>query len=155
MVFKPKRSLFISETLRELNHTELSFLAAAETVIHFSHVDEVTIGYASSHFSEDNKPRPIILRKKAVEKIEFKHGEINIQNLLINIHDWDIGIKNMDYIKEKINLIKRIPNSDNFLLVSAYRENGFYVLTHFETEVLEGNELKSLLGRGDSFSRDA
>ena len=46
-----------------------------------------------------------------------------------------------------------IPNSKNFLLIGALQQNGYFIVTHFEVEMLQGNELKSLLGRGDSFSR--
>jgi hypothetical protein len=149
-----KKSLFISETIRRLTHTEACFYSAAQTIVHLD-IEEVTIGYIPTYFSDDQKLRPLILHKDVVHKIQKKHGKINVENLLINAHDWEIGVRNMDYVSGKINLIKRIPNSDNFLLISAWRENGYYILTHFETETLQGNELKSLLGRGDSFSRDA
>lgn len=66
----------------------------------------------------------------------------------------DIEQELLQDLKDKINLIKNIPNSDNFLLIGAVRDNGFYIITHFETEVLQGNELKSLLGRGDLISKD-
>lgn len=151
---KNKKSLFISATIRDLSHNEKVFHKRVKQVIKHTSKEHV-IGYVPGLFSVDGKQRPLILKKEVVDKVEFKHGNINIYNLLINAHDWNIGIKNMDYISEKINLIKLIPNSDNFLIISAYRKNGYYILTHFETEVLRGNELKSLLGRGDSFSRDA
>ena len=95
-----------------------------------------------------------MLSKDIVLKIRSKHGDIDLANLLINAHDWDHVIKNLDRDKDKINLIKLIPNSDNFLLIGAVRNNGFFILTHFETEVMQGNELKSLLGRGDLISKD-
>lgn len=151
---KSKRSLFISPTIRDLSHNEKVFYKRVKKVITYNSSEHI-IGYIPGCFSDDEKQRPLILKRKIVDKVEFKHGKINIYNLLINAHDWNIGIKNMDYISEKINLIKLIPASNNFLIISAYRENGYYILTHFETEVLQDNELKSLLGRGDSFSRDA
>lgn len=151
---KQKRSLFISPTIRNLTHNEKKFHCRVKKNIS-QEIEEQIIGYVPGVFSGDGKQRPLILHKSIVEKIEIKHGKINIKNLLINAHDWNIGIKNMDYISEKINLIKQIHNSNNFLLIGALQKNGYFILTHFETEVLQGNELKSLLGRGDSFSRDA
>ncbi len=39
------------------------------------------------------------------------------------------------------------------LLIGAVQVNGYFLLTHYETEVTNGNELKSLLGRGDFIRR--
>lgn len=149
-----KRSRFIHKQIRLLNDNEKAFLAELKKVITLK-VEQVIIGNIPSFFSTDGKARSLILHKDVVKKIQDKHGEIIIENLLINTHDWDIGIKNMDNIYQKINLIKLIPESKNFLLIGAEQRNGYFILTHFETEVLQGNELKSLLGRGDFFNRDA
>ena len=58
-------------------------------------------------------------------------------------------------IIDKINLIKTIPNSENYLLIAANRDNGFYAVTHFETETSDHINLQRLLGRGSVVSRGA
>lgn len=73
--------------------------------------------------------------------------------MIINIHDWEYATTNVLGNPDKINLIKSIPNSDNYLLIAAIRINGFFVLTHFETETKGDINLKRLLGRGNVISR--
>lgn len=148
-----KKSLFIHKQIRSLTNTEIPFLLEVEKVIK-ENITEVIIGHIPKIFSADSKIRPLMLHKDIVKKIQDKHGKIIIENLIINAHSWDIGIRNLDRISEKINLIKMIPNSQNFLLIGAEQRNGYFILTHFETEVLQDNQLKSLLGRGDYFNQD-
>ncbi len=149
----PKKSLFISKQIRDLNGIEQEFLQDLKDFINLKK-EKCIISYLPQHISSDKKTRPLVLSKEILIKIINKHGKIPVNNLLINAHDWDIVIQNIDRIKDKINIIKTIPDSDNFLLIGAVRDNGFFMLTHFETEVLQGNELKSLLGRGDLISKD-
>ena len=150
---KLKQSLFLSKQIRDLNEVEEEFLQDLKDFINLKK-DKCIISYVPQHVSSDRKTRPLVLSKEILIKIINKHGRIPVNNLLINAHDWDIVIQNIDRIKDKINIIKQIPNSDNFLLIGAVRDNGFFILTHFETEALQGNELKSLLGRGDLISKD-
>ncbi len=149
-----KKSLFISKTIRQLNKKEKQFLCDVKNVINLKS-DISIVSYLPGYISSDRKVRPLLLSKDIVLKITVKHGYIHVKNLLINAHDWDYVIQNLDRDKDKINLIKLIPNSNNFLLIGAVKNNGFFMLTHFETEVIKGNELKSLLGRGDMISKDA
>jgi hypothetical protein len=39
--------------------------------------------------------------------------------------------------------------------MGAIRRNGFFTLSHYEVEIVRDNQLKSLLGRGDVFRKDA
>lgn len=149
-----KKSLFTSKQIRKLTRTENKYIINVLEILQ-GKVDQNIITYLPDYISYDNKIRPLILNKDLIIKIENKHGKISIENLLINAHDFDYALINFDNIKEKINLIKLIPNSNNFLLISAIRINGYFLLTHFETESIQGNELKSLLGRGELVSSDA
>ncbi len=151
---KFKKSEFISKQIRKLTRTENKYVINVLEITQ-GKVDKNIIAYIPDYISHDKKVRPLILSKDILVKIENKHGKIPIENLLINAHDFDHVILNLDNIEGKINLIKLIPNSDNFLLISAAMVNGFFILTHFETEVLQGNELKSLLGRGKLLGSDA
>jgi hypothetical protein len=151
---KNKKSLFISKQIRKLTRTENKYVINILEIIQ-NKVDKNTIAYVPDYVSYDKKVRPLILDKGILIKIENKHGKIPIENLLINAHDFDYAIVGFDNVEDKINLIKLIPNSNNFLLISAIKINGYFLLTHFETETLQGNELKSLLGRGELVSSDA
>jgi hypothetical protein len=143
-----KKSSFISTRIRPLKDKELFFQEKAENVMQYI-TEKCAIAYIPGYISPDKMIRPLILTTDIALKIKNKHGEIPIENLLINAHDWDYAITHVDKIEGKINLIKKIPNSKNFLLIGAVRINGYFILTHFETESVQGNELKSLLGRGD------
>jgi len=151
---KTKRLLFISKQIRKLTRTEDKYIINIFEILQGKKEQNI-ITYLPDYISYDNKIRPLILNKDIIIKIENKHGKIPIENLLINAHDFDYALINFDNIKEKINLIKLIPDSNNFLLISAIKINGYFMLTHFETEVLKDNELKSLLGRGELVSSDA
>ncbi len=149
-----KKSLFISKQIRKLTRTEGLYVINIVKIIQ-NKVDKNIISYIPHYVSYDNKIRPLILDINILLKIENKHGKISIENLLINAHDFDYIIRNVDNNIDKINLIKLIPKTNNFLIISAVRINGFFMLTHFVTEGLIGNELKSLLGRGELLSLDS
>ncbi len=149
-----KKSQFLNESIRMLTEEESLYLNDTENVLR-SKTDKAIISHLPGFFSDDNISRPLILTKETVVKIENKHGKINPVNLLINTHDWNIAIKNIDRINGKICLIKKIPYSENMLLIAALRVNGYFVLSHYEVEVLKDNQLKSLLGRGGVFRKDA
>jgi hypothetical protein len=149
-----KKSLFINKTIRNLKGNEIFYLQNLESLI-----NEVknfcTIGYIDKILSCDEKIRPLILSKEVLVKIQNKHGKINPVNLIINANDWDIAIKNIDRTLGKICLIKYVPQSDNIFIIGAIRKNGFFILSHYEVEITQDNQLKSLLGRGDVFRKDA
>ena len=149
-----KKSLFQNKSIRILTRNESIYLKGTENILNLK-IDQVTISYLPGHFSDDNISRPLMLNKETVLKIQDKHGEINPINLLINAHDWNIAIKDIDKTIGKICLIKEIPDSENILLIAAIRQNGYFILSHYEIEVLKDNQLKSLLGRGDVFRKDA
>ncbi len=149
---KPKKSLFISKQIRDLNNKEKRYNKKLKKLLNKDSQIE-NIGYISSNLSHDNKVRPLILSREIVDKIEFDHGPICSENMIINIHDWGYATTNVLGNPDKINLIKNIPDSDNYLLIAAIRINGFFVLTHFETEAKNGNNLKRLLDRGSVVNR--
>ncbi len=149
---KSKKSLFISNQIRDLNNKEKRYNKKIKKLLNKDSQIE-NIGYIPSNLSHDNKERRIVLSREIVDKIEFDHGPICSENMIINIHDWEYATTNVLGNPDKINLIKSIPNSDNYLLIAAIRINGFFVLTHFETEAKNGNNLKRLLDRGSVVNR--
>jgi hypothetical protein len=149
---KPKKSLFISKQIRELNNVEKIYCNKLYKILcKESHTE--TIGYIPGCLSFDEKKRPLILSREIVDKIESDHGPICAENMTINVFDWEYATTNVLGNPDKINIIKNIPNSDNYLLIAAIRINGFFILTHFETETSGDINLKRLLGRGNIISR--
>ena len=148
----PKKSEFITKQIRTLNKMEMIYLYRLNQVInHKSNRD--SIAYIPSEASKDNKIRQLIISREIIDKIQSDHGSICAENMIINAHGWDYILKyNFEDI-EKINLIKIIPNSYNFLLIAANKDNGFFIVTHFETKSNNNKNLKRLLGRGDVISR--
>jgi hypothetical protein len=115
--------------------------------------DMCTLGDLPEFVSFDNKPRPLILSRTVLEKIISDHGTFSYENLIITTHDWEYVIKNIRNDPDRINLIKKIPKSNNFLLIGAIRNNGFFMLTYFETITTTPRTLKNLLVRGDTLDR--
>ncbi len=149
---KPKKSLFISKQIKDLNNEEKRHIKKLKKVLtKQSHIE--TIGYIPSNLSFDGKSRPLFLSREIVDKIELDHGPICPENMIINIFEWEYATTNVLGNPDKINLIKNIPYSDNYLLIAATRINGFFVLTHFETETKGNINLKRLLKRGNAISR--
>jgi hypothetical protein len=153
MPTKSSKTRFVSLEIRGLSKEERLALDVVRDVL-CGRVTRDVIGKIPACLSTDNKDRPLVLDKLIVEKIRRDHGNIIAENLVINVHDWDFGIKNMDKDPDKITLVKTIPDSHNYLIAGAKRDNGFFMVTHFEVVSEEGgNQLKSLLGRGDILDR--
>lgn len=149
-----KKTLFKTKTIRALDTNELYYLNETEKVLTYNTLSAI-IGRLPAIVSNDKISRPLILNKETVLKISKKHGTINPINLIINANNWDVAIKNIDNTIDKVCLIKYIPDSNNLLIIGAFRKNGCYILTHYEVEVTKDNQLKSLLGRGDLIRKDA
>ena len=151
-VKKPAKSPFIHGPILPLRKNEEPYLWKLKGIIKHKSTYE-NIGYVPGSVSKDGKIRPLILSRKIVSKITYDHGTICLENMVINAHRWDHATTNVLGNPDKINLIKTIPNSSNYLLIAALRVNGFFVLTHFETRTSGATNLKRLLGRGNVISR--
>lgn len=146
------KSRFISPPIRELVGPEIRFAENAKEVLTGKR-NMSQIGEAPGCLSPDVQARPIVLSKDVASKIVRDHGDVVPENLILNANDWSFALKNVDNNPNKINLIKRVPDSENCLVLGANRDNGFYTVTHYEVVSKGGNELKSLLGRGDLIDR--
>jgi hypothetical protein len=149
---KPKKTPFISKQIRPLNKMEMIYLYRLNQVINHKSNKE-SIAYLRCDVSIDNKIRSLIISRDIIDKIESDHGPICAENMIINAHEWDYIITNVDNNIDRINILKLIPNSDNYLLIAANRDNGFFIVTHFETKSNNDKNLKRLLGRGNVISR--
>ncbi|MDR3558735.1 MAG: hypothetical protein P4L61_04325 [Candidatus Pacebacteria bacterium] len=150
---KSAKTRFVSPQIRELTKEEKKSLDVVKDVL-CGRVLRDVIGKVPACMCFDNKDRPLVLDMLIVKKIQKDHGAIVAENLVINAHDWDFGLKNVDKKQNRINLIKMMPNSNNYLVLAANRENGLYIVTHYEV-VSEGNDrkLKDLLKRGSLLDR--
>ena len=152
LITKPKKSIFIHEPIHTLNKNEEMYLWKLKDIIKYKSTYE-NIGYVPGSLSEDNKIRPLILSRNILHKIQYDQGHICPENIVINAHRWEHATTNVLGNPDKINLIKTIPDSKNYLLIAALRVNGFFILTHFETKTSGSTNLKRLLGRGNVISR--
>lgn len=146
-----KKSLFIHGPIISIPEENIFLKSLKNVLDNISHTE--IVGYVPEHISYDRKERPLILSKDIVQKIEFEHGKICPENLIFTADQWEYAVTQVDKKVDRINLIKEIPNSNNYLLIAANRDNGFYIITHFETESKNGNNLKRLLRRGNVISR--
>lgn len=116
-------------------------------------VENVEICRIPGFVTEDGKERSLILNREILEKVTGDHGIFSFENLIISSQDWEYAIKNVRNISNRINLIKIIPGTENFLVVGAFRINGYLAVTHFEVISKNGRELKNLLEKGDTLDR--
>jgi hypothetical protein len=149
---KPKKSLFIHKIISNLNNEEMLYCENLKKVLDNKSNIEI-IAYIPKAVSHDNRERPLILSNEIVDKIQFDHGHICPENMIINAHEWEYILMYKYKDIDKINLIKRIPDSHNYLLIAANRFNGFFIVTHFETQSIDNKNLKRLLNRGNVISR--
>jgi hypothetical protein len=149
---KNKKTIFKSEVIRTLN-TQEKYYNDKLILLLGAFVEETIITILPSFVSYDNKNRPLIINKDIIKKIENNHGKIISENVIITANDFDFIIKNVDDNKDKINLIKIIPNSPNFLTIGANRINGFFIVTYYESRPKKINTIKNLLlNKGDSLN---
>jgi hypothetical protein len=148
---KPKTK-FTSIQIRPLSENEQKYRLTVEKILDKTK-DDGFIAIIPKFVSADCKSKMILIKRYIIDKITFDHGSILVENLIINANDWDIVLKNVDGNMDKINLIKLFPDSSNYLVIGANRDNGYFLVTHYEVIADAGNELKSLLGRGDSLDK--
>lgn len=147
-----KKSQFTSKIITNLKAEQSFFCERAKVLLKRESVLE-TLVFLPGKLSKDGKVRPLVLSLEIVDKIQSDHGNIIPENLICNAHDWEFATIDMDNNPDKINLIKLIPETDNYLLIAANRDNGFYTVTHFETQTTNNRNLKRLLNRGNVLNR--
>ncbi len=146
------KSPFKEKILRNLTQPEVYLSSAISKVIK-GNLNQVAIAEIPDFVSIDKKSRPLIFSYATAAKIIRDHGTFSIENLIISADSWEWIIKNIHNDPDKINLIKRIPGGNRFFLIGANRVNGYFMVTYFEMGSKKGNQLKNLLGRGDTLDR--
>ncbi len=147
------KSIFSSPKIRELTPEEKPLVEKVNNVLQ-GNSEQEPIANIPSFVSRDGKERPLIFSKVIADKIISDHGKMIPENIVLNANDWDYVIKNVNNNPDKINLIKQIPNSNNFLNIGANKNNGFFIVTHYESLAKDSLKLKNLLkNKGDSLDR--
>ncbi len=149
---KQGKTPFKSGKIRKLEPHEFEIHEKITAVIS-GELKDCIIATIPGFISFDGRERVLVFSAFIALKILGDHGTFHGENLLVSANEWDFIVKNIQGNPDKINLIKIIPETGNFLLIGAIRDNGFFMLTHFETIVVTGNELKNLLKRGDALDR--
>jgi hypothetical protein len=149
---KPKKSIFIHGPIGTLTRNEEMYCRKIKNILQNKSIYE-NIGYVPGLVSKDGKERSLILSRNIIKKIQFDHGKICLENMVINAHCWDYIVSYPYSNLDKIMLIKQIQNCHNYLVLAANRNNGFYLVTHFEVEAMDDKNLKRRLGRGNVLSR--
>ena len=98
--------------------------------------------------ADDGQERDAIFSEATNTKVDRDHW-IDKSNLLWTINKPDYIIKDLDRAKaenpetykEKINLIRKIPWTNNFVLVAAERQNWFFILTNYEVHRNNANKM--------------
>lgn len=149
---KSRKSLFSYTHIFRVLEKEKIYFEKVKSILENTS-DLGIVGIIPSCLAEDSKERPLVLSKEIVHKIQTDHGFIDPQNFIVNAHRWEYATTNVNGNPDKINLIKEIPGTNNYFIIAANRYNGFFVVTHFETEAHNTENLKRLLGRGNVYKR--
>lgn len=149
---KSNKSLFTYSNIFRILDNEKTYFEQAKFVLENKSKLEI-IALVPGDLAKDKKERPLVLSRAIVEKIQNDHGFIDAQNFIVNAHRWEYATICVNGNPDKINLIKEIPGSNNYFLIAANRYNGYFVVTHFETEANNSENLKRLLGRGNVYKR--
>ena len=115
--------------------------------------DSTTLTKMPGTLFDDKVAKDLTIDTKIYEKSFKKHGVIDTANLLTTANEYEYAIKMDD--GSHFNLLKKIPNSDKYLLIGAdlnKNTNGkdMYVLTYYEPT----NSLKEVLDKSISKERE-
>ena len=148
-----RKTSFASEAIRKLTNNEEFIFKQIDLVIR-GDLERIEISRTEGFVSQDGKERPLIFSSLIAQKIIRDHGSFSLENLIINALEWEYVICNVDKNPDKINLIKKIPNTDTYLTIGANRDNGFFLVTHYEAIAKDSEKLKNLLrNKGDALDR--
>lgn len=134
--------------LRNLDKTEKEIKASMHKVIH-GKLEKTNIVTIDGKVTFDGKPRNLYFSQRNVKDFETNHGKYSIDNFIITARSPKYILKNVDNNPDKINLIKPISWTNNYFVIGANRDNGYFVATYFEVVRNTDTSLKTLLWRGE------
>ena len=143
---------FKSAKIRELSELEKEIFQKITDVIE-GREKECVITFTPGFVSKDGRARPLILSSAIALKIMKDHGDFLIENFIVNAVDWDFVKLNVQGDPDRINLVKRIGETEGFLRIAAVRVNGYFILTHYENVERDSQPLKNFLAKGNVLDR--
>lgn len=143
---RPKKSIFVTESMRNINPKELRVFRLISKII-ISRFREVILGKMLGI--------PVVFNSEIARKIIQDHGIFPIENLIISLKDWEYLIRNVNGNENKINLIKKIPGNHGYFTIGANKVGSkFHIVTFYETTTNNPEKIKNLLrNKGDALDR--
>lgn len=108
--------------------------------------DHLEVGRIDWKVAYDGKERPAIFSQAIQNKIVWDHW-LDKANLLATVNQPDYIIKNVDGKADKINIIKKIEWTNDFVLIGADRQNGYFILSNYEVKSRNSKRLIKNLSR--------
>ena len=108
--------------------------------------DNLEVGRIDWKVAYDGKERPAIFSQAIQNKIVWDHW-LDKANLLATVNQPDYIIKNVDGKADKINIIKKIEWTNDFVLIAADRQNGYFILSNYEVKSRNSKRLIKSLSR--------
>lgn len=108
--------------------------------------DNLEVGRIDWKVAYDGKERPAIFSQAIQNKIVWDHW-LDKANLLATVNQPDYIIKNVDGKADKINIIKKIEWTNDFVLIAADRQNGYFILSNCEVKSRNSKRLIKSLSR--------
>ena len=108
--------------------------------------DHLEVGRIDWKVAYDGKERPAIFSQAIQNKIVWDHW-LDKANLLATVNQPDYIIKNVDGKADKINIIKKIEWTNDFVLIGADRQNEYFILSNYEVKSRNSKRLIKSLSR--------
>lgn len=144
---RPKKSIFVTGAIRKIRSSEFRMFRLITKVVS-GKAQEVVLGKVLGI--------SIILSSQVTTKIIQDHGVFLTENLIVSLKDWEYIIKNVNGNNNKVNFIKKIPNSYGYFTIGANKiRDKLFLVTFYETTTINPEKLKNLLrNKGDALDRN-
>lgn len=113
-------------------------------------VDSAELARITWKAYKDGKERPLILTEGILWHTFESHWAFSKTNLLETANNPNYIIVNYWNVEGQINLIKKLPNTSDFLIIWAKRQNGSFMTTHFQKITGNKNALENYLKKWES-----
>ena len=113
-------------------------------------VDSAELARITWKAYKDGKERPLILTEGILWHTFESHWAFSKTNLLETANNPNYIIINYWNVEGQINLIKKPPNTLDFLIIWAKRQNGSFMTTHFQKITGNKNALENYLKKWES-----
>lgn len=113
-------------------------------------VDSAELARITWKAYKDGKERPLILTEGILWHTFASHWAFSKKNLLETANNPNYIIVNYWNVEGQINLIKKLPNTSDFLIIWAKRQNGSFMTTHFQKITGNKNALENYLKKWES-----